>query len=76
MSKFLIRFNKTKGLPGRGSQDHAWRVFEENKEYLFKHVKINVPAWDERTGDDWSIACVGILEIDRETSTAIIGGEK
>lgn len=54
--------------------DHVWRVFEDDKEYLFKHVKINVPAWDEQTGEDWSIACEGKLEIDRVSSTAIING--
>lgn len=75
MSHFLIRYNKTKGQPGRGTVDHVWRVFENDKEYLFKHVNIQVPAWDERTGDDWNIACEGFLEIDRETSTAIIKGE-
>lgn len=73
MSKFLIRFNKTRGQPGRGTPEHVWRVFEDGKEYLFKHVRINVPAWDEQTNEDWSIACEGELSIDRETSTAIIG---
>ena len=73
MSKFLVRFNKTRGQPGRGSLDHVWRVFEDDKEYLFKHVRINVPSWDEQTGEDWSIACEGRLLIDRDTSTAIIG---
>jgi len=72
MSKFLIRFNKTRGMPGRGTPDHVWRVFEDGKEYLFKNVKINVPSFSERSGEDWNIACSGRLEIDRETSTAII----
>lgn len=76
MNKFLIRFNKTRGQAGRGSLKHVWRVFENDKEYLFKHVKINVPSWDEQTGEDWSIACVGELIIDRETSTAIINSKK
>ncbi len=76
MSKFLVRFNKSRGQPGRGTMDHVWRVFEDDKEYLFKHVRINVPSWSEQTGEDWSIACEGNLRIDRETSTAIIqGGE-
>ena len=47
-------------------------IVEDDKEYLFKHVKINVPSWDEQTGEDWSIACIGKLNIDRRTSTAII----
>lgn len=72
--KYLIRFNKTRGQPGRGSLEHVWRVFEENKEYLAKHVKIEVPSWSEQTGDDWNIACEGVLEIDRATATAIIRG--
>lgn len=76
MSKFLIRFNKTRGQAGRGSLEHVWRVFENDKEYLFKHVKINVPSWDEQTGEDWSIACAGELTIDRETSTAIINSKE
>lgn len=76
MSKILIRFNKTRGMPGRGSLEHVWRVFEDGKEYLFKHVKINVPSWSEQTGEDWNIACDGLLTIDRDTSTAIIGGDK
>lgn len=70
--KYLIRFNKTRGQPGRGTLDHVWRVFEGNKEYLFKHVKMDVPSWDERTGEDWNIACEGFMVIDRDTSTAII----
>jgi len=73
MNKYLIRFNKTRGQAGRGTPEHVWRVFEGEKEYLFKHVKINVPVWDEQTGEDWSMACEGKLVIDRETSTAIIG---
>jgi hypothetical protein len=72
MNKYLIRFNKSRGQPGRGTLDHVWRVFEGKKEYLFKHVKIEVPSFSERDGEDWNIACVGVLEIDRDSSTAII----
>lgn len=73
MAHFHIRFNKTRGQPGRGSIDHVWRVFEDGKEYLVKHITVNVPVHDEVTpGPDWNIACDGILEIDRATSTAII----
>jgi hypothetical protein len=72
MNKYLIRFNKTRGMPGRGTLDHAWRVFENDKEYLFKHIQINVPCIDERTGEDWNIACKGIMTIDKKTSTGII----
>lgn len=73
MSDFLIRFNKTRGQEGRGTMDHAWRVFEDDKEYLVKHLNINVPIWDHTDGVDWSIACKGTLTLDRDTSTAIIG---
>lgn len=73
--KYKIRYNKTRGMPGRGTVDHVWRVFEEDKEYLFKHVQINVPSFSERDGEDWNICCDGFLTIDRETSTAIINGE-
>jgi hypothetical protein len=73
--KYLIRFNKTRGKPNRGTMEHVWRVFEEEKEYLVKHVEINVPSFSERTGEEWNIACEGILTLDRETSTAIINTE-
>ena len=72
MSKFLIRFNKSRGQEGRGSMDHVWRVFEDGKEYLVKHIKISVPVCDEADGPDWNIACEGTLNLDRATSTAII----
>ena len=52
--------------------DHCWRVFENGKEYLFKHLDIQVPVKDERDGGDWNIVCFGVLSIDRDTSTAII----
>ena len=71
--KYAIRFNKTRGQPGRGSLDHVWRVFEDGKEYLFKHVQINVPSHSEQDGGDWNIVCQGVMVIDRETSTAVIG---
>lgn len=72
MKKYAIRFNKSAGQPGRGTPDHVWRVFEEEKEYLFKNVKINVPCFGAKTGEDWSMVCYGYLKIDRETSTATI----
>ena len=81
MNQYLIRFNKSRGNPGRGTRDHVWRVFENDQEYLFKHVKITVPVTDKitgtgATGDDWNFACEGYLTIDRETSTAIITAEQ
>ena len=73
MNKYSIRFNQSRGQPGRGTVDHVWRVFENGgKEYLFKHLDINVPVKDERDGNDWNIVCYGVLSIDRDTSTAII----
>ena len=43
MNKYLIRFNKSRGQFGRGTLEHVWRVFENDREFLFKHIKINVP---------------------------------
>lgn len=61
-------------MPGRGTPDHAWRVFEGEKEYLFKNFKINVPSESEKdvNGVDWNLVCYGVMAIDKETSTAII----
>lgn len=75
--KYAIRFNQSRGQPGRGTIDHVWRVFEGDvsKEYLFKNVNINVPSFSEREGENWNIACHGVLTIDRENSTAIINPE-
>jgi hypothetical protein len=74
MNKYLIRFNKTRGNPGRGTKDHVWRVFENGKEYLFKHFVLNVPSTSEKeaNSEDWNISCYGIMTIDKETSTATI----
>jgi len=75
--KYRIRFNKTRGQAGRGSMDHVWRVFEGDKEYLFKHLDIAVPVKSEKEAqsEDWNIVCFGKLAIDRETSTAVITAE-
>jgi len=72
MSRIFIRFNKSRGMPGRGTVDHVWRVFEGNREYVVKNVEINVPSRGEKTGEDWSICCEGVVSIDRETSTITI----
>jgi len=63
-----------RGQAGRGTAEHVWRVFDENKEYLFKHLDIQVPVKSEKEekSDDWNIVCEGVLKIDRDTSTAII----
>ena len=72
MAKFQIRFNKTRGQKNRGTMDHVWRVFEDDKEYLLKNVRMNVSSYGAKTGEDWSICCEGVLKIDRETSTGTI----
>ena len=74
MNTYRIRFNKSRGQPGRGTMDHVWRVFEGDKEYLFKNLDIRVPVRSEKdaNGVDYNITCVGFLEVDRETSTAMI----
>ena len=58
--------------------DHVWRVFENGKEYLFKNLDISVPIKSEKdeNGVDYNICCYGVLEIDRETSTAVIVTQK
>ena len=72
--KYRIRFNKSRGQEGRGSIDHVWRVFEDDREYLFKNLDIRVPVKSEKEAEseDWNIVCEGKLSICRETSTAII----
>ena len=74
MNTYHIRFNKSRGQTGRGSMDHVWRVFEGEKEYLFKNLDISVPIKSEKdpNGKDYNIICTGYLKADRETSTAII----
>jgi len=72
MNKYLIRFNKSRGQPGRGSEDHAWRVFENGREVLAKHVRIQVPSWSEADGPDWNIACKGTMLFFSDTDTVVI----
>jgi hypothetical protein len=74
MKTYQIRFNKSRGQPGRGSIDHVWRVFENGKEFLFKNLNIDVPIKSQKdaNGQDYNIICQGYLTIDKETSTAVI----
>jgi hypothetical protein len=74
MMFYRIRFNKSRGQPGRGSFEHVWRVFEGEDEYIFKHLDIRVPVKSEKdlNGVDYNIVCFGHLHIDTETSTAVI----
>ena len=81
MKKYLIRFNKSRGQPGRGSLQHAWRIFEDDKEYVVKHVVINVPCRDEISGDgqgndDWNFACQAYMTLDKATATATFDAKK
>jgi len=72
--KYKVRFNKTRGMPNRGSLDHVWRVFEGGKEYLCKNIVMKNSSWGEidENGVDWNICCEGSLSIDKETSTITI----
>jgi hypothetical protein len=74
MNKYRIRFNKSRGMDGRGTKDHVWRVFEGDKEYLFKNFKLNVLSQSEKEVDseDWNVVCYGVMTIEKETSTATI----
>jgi len=72
--KFRIRFNKSRGQPNRGTMEHVWRVFAEEKEYLAKHVVLNTICKSEKEekSEDWNIVCEGEMSIDRDTSTITI----
>ena len=73
MNQYLIRFNKSRGQPDRGTMLHVWRVFENDVEYLAAEVKINVPSWSEVSeGPDWNIACQGFMAVDHDTGTVTI----
>ena len=54
MLKYRIRFNKARGQPGRGTQEHVWRVLQGNTEWLARHVIIEVPSRSEQEGQDWN----------------------
>jgi len=74
MKKYSIRYNQSRGQPGRGTPDHVWRVFEDGKEYLFKNFRLNVPSVSEKDPgvDNWNVTCRGVMTIERDTSTAVI----
>lgn len=70
--KHRIRFNKSRGQAGRGTIYHVWRVFDETgKEWLCKHVVIEVPARSEKepSSEDWNIVAEGEMHVEKETST-------
>jgi hypothetical protein len=75
MNKYLIRFNKSRGQEGRGSEAHVWRVFENGVERLAKDVVINVPSWGETDGPDWNIACKGYMRFVDIADLVIINAE-
>lgn len=73
--RYRVRFNKSRGHPGRGTKDHVWRVFDETgKEWICKNIKIEVPCegMKEPLSEDWNIVSEGQLEIDKTTSTITI----
>ncbi len=74
MNKYTIRFNKSRGQPGRGSMLHVWRVFEGEREILAKNVRITVPSWTEldANGQDYNIACRGRMMFFEDTDTVVI----
>jgi hypothetical protein len=74
VNKYSIRFNKSRGQPGRGTLLHVWRVFENNNEMLAKHVKINVKSWSEidENGQDYNIVCYGRMLWYDDTDTVVI----
>jgi hypothetical protein len=47
-------------------------VFENGKEHLAKHVRIQVPSWSESDGPDWNIACKGQMFFFIDTETIVI----
>ena len=76
MNKYLIRFNKSRGQEGRGTEEHVWRVFENGAEHLVKDIFINVTSWGETDGEDWNIACYGFMSIVPSSELAVISLEE
>ncbi len=72
MLKYRIRFNKSRGREGRGTEEHVWRVLQGNAEWLARHVIIEVPSRSEQEGLDWNIVCEGKLLFFTDTDTAVI----
>ncbi len=70
--KYRIRFNKSRGQPGRGTPEHVWRVFQGETEWLAKHVVIEGDSHSEQEGPDWNIVCHGTLRFFSDTDTAVI----
>ena len=69
--KIKIRFNKTRGEPGRGTADHVWRVFDETgKEFICKHILILTKCQGEKdeNGQDYNIVAEGNMGINYDES--------
>jgi len=72
MLKYRIRFNKSRGKPGRGTEEHVWRVLQGNTEWLARHVIIEVPSRSEQEGPDWNMVCEGSMLFFEDTDTVVI----
>ena len=72
MLKYRVRFNRSRGLPGRGTEEHVWRVLQDDYEWLARHVIINVPTRSEQEGPDWNIVCEGDMIFYNDTDTVVI----
>jgi len=70
--KYRIRFNKSRGQPGRGTEEHVWRVLQGNAEWLARYVILEVPSRSEQEGPDWNIVCEGTMLYFDDTDTAVI----
>jgi hypothetical protein len=68
MKKYHIRFNQQHNNTG-----YDWRIFEDGKEHLVKHFKINVPMFDEVTVEagatKWNVCCYGIMTLIDDIAT-------
>ncbi len=53
---------------------HVWRVFEDGREILAKHVRIETRSWTEldANGQDYNIACRGRMMFFEDTDTVVI----
>lgn len=70
--KYRIRFNKARGQSGRGTEEHVWRVLQDDTEWLARHVIIEVPSRSEQEGPDWNIVCEGTMLFFEDTDTVVI----
>ena len=68
MNTYLIRFNHNHNGSGL-----VWRVFENGKEHLVRHVKILASLYDQVTVEDgvekWNLCCYGYMTITDDIAT-------